>query len=370
MSRRWRSREPAKRIVSAPLVHAEPARSASFNWSGPSAAPENEEEEYALANSGGSAFLSAAVASRAGARLSRGLRHAQESEGHPLICDAVLHDQETESDPPYGAADVFVAAAFSPWTSISSVALNRIAGRTTCRGRNAAISSPTLTERSRARRTSICGHWTLPWLFTTRRNRHRRAARQGAGAGRLLHQRRLRGPHNFTTGGNIAHAFVVINGVCAATNAQLPDVQSTGRVLGRILGLGWSQSQPERADTETLRSTLTLQTSADALCDPISCVPLAFAIPMPPSPKWTTPRARTTPSKQRDRSRRRNYGSVYFTDASGNACKPMQGVNVVARLLVSGQPSGSTCDFRLRICVSRQGRQHHRRLRGRKRHSL
>ena len=35
----------------------------------------------------------------------------------------------------------------------------------------------------------------------------------------------------------------------------------------------------------------------------------------------------------------RIYGSVYFTDASGNAAQPMQGVNVVARLMVSGQPS-------------------------------
>ena len=35
----------------------------------------------------------------------------------------------------------------------------------------------------------------------------------------------------------------------------------------------------------------------------------------------------------------RVYGSVYFTDASGNAVQPMQGVNVVARLMISGQPS-------------------------------
>ena len=36
----------------------------------------------------------------------------------------------------------------------------------------------------------------------------------------------------------------------------------------------------------------------------------------------------------------RIYGRVYFTDASGNAAQPMQGVNVVARLIDgSGQPS-------------------------------
>ncbi len=35
----------------------------------------------------------------------------------------------------------------------------------------------------------------------------------------------------------------------------------------------------------------------------------------------------------------RIYGSVYFTNAAGVAMQPMQGVNVVARLTVNGQPS-------------------------------
>src|SRR5260221_11727164 len=48
---------------------------------------------------------------------------------------------------------------------------------------------------------------------------------------------------------------------------------------------------------------------------------------------------RLYPSSVNPQPAGRISGSVYFTDASGNAVQPMQGVNVVARLLVSGQPS-------------------------------
>jgi uncharacterized Ntn-hydrolase superfamily protein len=42
------------------------------------------------------------------------------------------------------------------------------------------------------------------------------------------------GPDNFSAAGNIAHALVVINGICAATSTQLPDVQyRLMRTLGR-----------------------------------------------------------------------------------------------------------------------------------------
>src|ERR1035441_3863717 len=50
------------------------------------------------------------------------------------------------------------------------------------------------------------------------------------------------GPDNFSATGNIVHSLLVINGVCAATSAQLPDVQyRLVRAVGRTLGLGWSQ---------------------------------------------------------------------------------------------------------------------------------
>src|ERR1035437_4679171 len=95
------------------------------------------------------------------------------------------------------------------------------------------------------------------------------------------------GPDNFSTGGNIVHALVVINGVCAATNAQLPDVQyRLVRVLGRIFGLGWSQ-----ANLNVL-TQIPPPTSADFagfpvmhFTDPINCVPMSVCYPTSPGPK-------------------------------------------------------------------------------------
>jgi hypothetical protein len=151
------------------------------------------------------------------------------------------------------------------------------------------------------------------------------------------------GPDNFTTGGNIVHAFVVINGVCAATSAQLPDVQyRLVRVLGRILGLGWSQ-----ANLNVL-TQIPPPTSADFagfpvmhFTDPITCVPISACYPNAAVPKMDDidALARLYPVSGNPQPAGRIYGSVYFTDASGNAVQPMQGVNVVARLIVSGQPS-------------------------------
>jgi len=53
---------------------------------------------------------------------------------------------------------------------------------------------------------------------------------------------RLGGRDAFTVNGHFAHALVIINGRCAQTSAQLPDMKyQLVRVLGEVLGLGWSQ---------------------------------------------------------------------------------------------------------------------------------
>jgi len=50
------------------------------------------------------------------------------------------------------------------------------------------------------------------------------------------------GVDNFGTGANFLHALVVINGQCALQSSQLTDVEyRLVRVLGSVLGLGWSQ---------------------------------------------------------------------------------------------------------------------------------
>ena len=50
------------------------------------------------------------------------------------------------------------------------------------------------------------------------------------------------GVDNFAVTANFLHALVVINGQCALQSSQLTDVEyRLVRVLGGVLGLGWSQ---------------------------------------------------------------------------------------------------------------------------------
>ncbi len=148
------------------------------------------------------------------------------------------------------------------------------------------------------------------------------------------------GPDNFSSAGNIVHALVVINGVCAASTAKLPDLQyRLMRTLGRVIGLGWSQ-----ANLNVITRSPS-PTSDDYegfplmhFSDPISCVPISICYPDAAFPKLDDaaslgrlyPSATPPPTPTA-----RIHGSVYFTDANGIAVQPMQGVNVVARLLDS-----------------------------------
>jgi len=150
------------------------------------------------------------------------------------------------------------------------------------------------------------------------------------------------GPDNFSADGNILHSLVVINGICAATNAQLPDVQyRLVRLLGRTIGLGWSQ-----ANLNVITGTST-PTQADYagfpvmhFADPLLCVPISACFPNAAVPKMDDVDALARLYPGSPQTAGRIYGRVYFTDASGNAAQPMQGVNVVARLIDgTGQPS-------------------------------
>jgi len=151
------------------------------------------------------------------------------------------------------------------------------------------------------------------------------------------------GPDNFSTAGNIVHSLLVINGICAATSAQLPDVQyRLVRMLGRTFGMGWSQ-----ANLNVLTRN-PIPTNADFagfpvmhFADPISCVPISICYPNPGAPAMDDIESleQLYPASDNPQPSGGIYGSVYFTDASGNALQPMQGVNVVARLMISGVPS-------------------------------
>ncbi len=242
-------------------------------------------------------------------------------------------------------ADALVAAAFDAWTSVPGVAVTAslaghlsedVNGSNIVAQANGVITAPAdITSSSTS----------LPVGIVYDYDGSVTEALLGVGAGGLADcftNAVYGGPDNFSTAGNIVHAFVVINGVCASTNEQLPDVQyRLVRVLGRILGLGWSQANPN------VLTRNPVPTSDDFegfpvmhFEDPISCVPIAICFPDAAVPKMDDMNslARLYPSVPL--SSGRIFGSVYFTDSSGNAQQEMQGANVVARLLdISGQPS-------------------------------
>jgi hypothetical protein len=243
-------------------------------------------------------------------------------------------------------ADTLVATAFSTWTSISGVALTASQGghlAEDVNGSNVAVnSSGTITAPAditpSATGTPVGVVYDYDGTVTD--------VLLGQGAGDLADcftNAVYGGPDNFSTGGNIVHALVVINGVCAATSAQLPDVQyRLVRVLGRVLGMGWSQ-----ANVNVL-TRVPVPTSADFagfpvmhFLDPENCVPISACYANAAVPKMDDmdALARLYPASVNPQPAGRVYGSVYFTDASGNAVQPMQGVNVVARLMVSNEPS-------------------------------
>jgi hypothetical protein len=273
-------------------------------------------------------------------------------EGQPLIWSngsvQYFTDQGDLSPILPGAqADTFVAAAFSAWTAIPGVALTAsqaghlaedVNGSNIETNGEGVVTAPADITPS-ATGTPVGIVYDYDGTVTD--------AILGEGAGDIedcFTNAVYGGPDNFSPAGNIVHSLVVINGVCAATSAQLPDVQyRLVRVLGRTIGMGWSQANlnvitqnppPTQADFAGF--------PVMHFADPISCVPISICYPNAAVPKMDDidSLTRLYPTSENPQPAGRIYGSVYFTDASGNAVQPMQGVNVVARLLVSGQPSG------------------------------
>ena len=243
-------------------------------------------------------------------------------------------------------ADAFVATAFSAWTSIAGAALTAsqvghlnedVNGSNIETNGEGVVTAPADITPS-ATTTPVGIVYDYDGTVTD--------ALLGEGAGSPddgFTNAVYGGPDNFSAAGNIVHALVVINGVCAATSTQLPDVQyRLVRVLGRILGLGWSQAN---VNVQTRNPA---PSSADFAGFPVmhftdstSCVPITacYSNAAVPTVDDIDALTRLYPGSGNPQATGRLYGSVYFTDASGNALQPMQGVNVVARLMVLGQPS-------------------------------
>jgi hypothetical protein len=127
------------------------------------------------------------------------------------------------------------------------------------------------------------------------------------------------------------------------------------RVLGRLLGLDWSQLNinvftRSPAPTPADYAGFTIMHAMD----PISCVPISLCYSNADQPKMddraalsrlypvTAQNQATFPGKQLFfENSVRIHGSVYFADRNGQPAQPMQGVNVVARWIdpATSQPS-------------------------------
>ncbi len=297
-------------------------------------------------------FLSAALCYAGGPAFVAGSGYNAGVEGQPLVWANASVEYFTDQGDlslilPGAQADAFVAAAISPWTSAPGVGFTAtqaghlaedVSGSNIQATVSGVITAPADITSS-ATSTPLGIVYDYDGTVTD--------AVLGEGAGSLdqcFANAVYGGPDNFAATGNIVHALVIINGVCAATSSQLPDVQyRLVRVLGRVFGLGWSQANLN------VQTGDPAPTTADYagfpvmhFFDSISCVPITVCYPNPavPSMDDVTALARLYPAAGGNpQPAGRIWGNVYFTDTSGNATQQMQGVNVVARLMVSGQPS-------------------------------
>src|SRR4029077_17582618 len=146
---------------------------------------------------------------------------------------------------PNSAANAFVASAFAQLTSVTTEALTATnAGQLAedVNGNNIAVDSNG-TVIAPADITSSATQAPVGIVYDY--DGSVTNALLGAGAGdpsQCFSNAVYGGVDSFSAGANFLHALVVINGQCALHSSQLTDVEyRLVRVLGNILGLGWSQ---------------------------------------------------------------------------------------------------------------------------------
>ncbi len=258
---------------------------------------------------------------------------------------------------PGPSADAFVAAAFARWTSIPTAAVSAIRagqlaedvnGTNVTANPDGSVNLPADIQPSAL---------TEPVAIVYDADGSVTDALIGQGASDPSYcasDSVLGGPDNLSLDAHLAHALVVLNGNCAQTSAQLPDLQyHLVRTLGRVLGLDWSQLninvvEGNPAPTAADYAGFSLMHAID----PAFCLPVAQCYPAtvdPAQPKMddqaalsrlyavTAQNQGNFPSQQIfSTTTVRIYGTVYFVDSGGLATQPMQGVNVVARWVDPG----------------------------------
>jgi hypothetical protein len=237
---------------------------------------------------------------------------------------------------PGPTADAFVASALSQWTSIPIADVvathggqlaENVSGANVYVNPDGIITMPADIEPS-ATGTPLGVVYDEDGTVTD--------ALLGQGAGdptECFYNAAYGGDDNLGISANFLHALVVINGNCAQASSQLPDVEyRLVRVLGRVLGLDWSQlninvltGNPPPTSDDYAGFPVMHQT------DPPNCIPITLCFPNPFQPKIDDQAALSRLYPTSGNNTTRIHGSVFFTTSSGHAAQSMQGVNVVAR---------------------------------------
>jgi hypothetical protein len=264
---------------------------------------------------------------------------------------------------PQPSADAFVAAAFNQWSSIPTAAV-------------ASVHAGQLAEDvSGANVTLINGTLSLPPDILPSATANPVAivydadgsvtdALLGAGASNAAYCANagvFGGIDNFSSSAQLLHGLIVLNGNCAVSAAQLPDLQyHLVRTIGRVLGLDWSQANLNvitRNPPPSANDYAGFPVMHEI--DPTGCIPVALCYSNngtvnPSQPKMddqaalsrlypvTAQNLASFPGKQVfAKQTARIHGNEYFSDSSGLPAQPMQGVNVVARWIdpANGQAS-------------------------------
>ena len=257
------------------------------------------------------------------------------------------------------SANNFVAGAFSQWSAVPTAALSVTSGGTLAEdvnGTNVLLNSDGTISmpadiQSTATGTPIGVVYDYDGSVTD--------ALLGEGAGgssQCFSNAVYGGNDNYGSFATYQHALIVINGQCAQLSSQLTDVEyRLVRVIGSVLGLGWSQVNPNVL-TRNPPPTSDDYAGFPVMhsIDPMNCIPITICYPNPYQLAMddtaelsrlypvTTQNQSSFPGKQVfSATTARIHGSVWFTDTHGNSTQAMQGVNVVARWIdpTTGLPS-------------------------------
>jgi hypothetical protein len=261
---------------------------------------------------------------------------------------------------PNASANDFVAAVFSVWTSVPTAAITATSGGELAEdvnGTNVYLNPDgTITMPADIEPTAIGTPVGIVYDYDGTVT----DALLGSGAGdpsQCFFNAVYGGDDNYSVEATYVHALIVMNGQCALTTSQLDDMDyRLERVIGSVLGLGWSQVNPN-VETGTPPPTSDDYAGFPVMhfTDPLDCVPMTLCYPNPYQLAMddVASLSRLYPITAANQSSfpgseifsavtARIYGSVWFTDAQGNPTQAMQGVNVVARWVdpSTGLPSG------------------------------